>query len=431
MWYDKNTKFIRNGMIKMKRTDMMELKRRLKKETCTITKMCGCYVDANKNKVVELNETFLNLDDEEFYKYLDIAKKTLSGTVGNNLLELDFPLEEEVVGGRQQFFMALRESNLSNADLLERLYDLIIEHYQYVGNYLILIFHDTYDIMSRTNDNIKLDESEEVYDYLLCAICPVALSKPGLGYRQDENRIGARIRDWVVGTPDVGFLFPAFLDRSADIHKTDYFIRDAKDSHAEFIEGVLGCGARLTATEQKQTFHAIVKHALGPDEEESDTILLNIQDSLNNRLDEEDEDNEENPMILTAETVAQVLEESGVKKEIANVIEQTCKEVFGEELPPVKNLIDAKAIQDNEKIKHEQELVKEVTQLRSQIIEQKQLLGDEEEFKNDVKTYDVVLRVKPEKADQIKSQIIGDQKYLIIPMEENEHVNVNGVNTQV
>ena len=121
----------------------------------------------------------------------------------------------------------------------------------------------------------------------------------------------------------------------------------------------------------------------------------------------------------------------GVKKEIANVIEQTCKEEFGEELPPVKNLIDAKAIQDNEKIKHEQELVKEVTQLRSQIIEQKQLLGDEEEFKNDVKTYDVVLRVKPEKADQIKSQIIGDQKYLIIPMEENEHVNVNGVNTQV
>lgn len=415
----------------MKRTDIMELKRRFKKESCTITRMCGCYVDANKNKVVKLNETFLNLEDEEFYKYLDIAKKTLSGTVGNNLLELDFPIEEESVGKRQQFLMALRADGFSNEELLDRLYDLIIEHYQYVGNYLILIFHDTYDIMSRTSDNNKLDESEEVYDYLLCAVCPVALSKPGLGYRKEENRIGARIRDWVVGTPDIGFLFPAFLDRSADIHKVDYFIRDAKDSHAEFIEGVLGCGAKLTASEQKQTFHAIVKKALGPDEEQNEDILLEIQDNLNNRLEDEEEEDEESALVLTMETVTQVLEESGVKKEIAAAIGQTCKEEFGEELPPVKNLIDAKAIQDNEKKKHEQELVQEVTKLRSQVMEQKQIIGDEEEFKNDVKTYDVILRVKPEKANRIKSQMIGDQKYLIIPMDENEHVNVNGVNTQV
>ncbi len=414
----------------MKRTEIMELKRRLKKETCTITKLCGCYVDGNKNKIVELNETFLNLEDEEFYKYLDIAKKTLSGTVGNNLLELDFPLEEEAVGGRQQFLLGLRADDLQNKDLLERLYDLIIEHYQYVGNYLILVFHDTYDIMTRTTDNLKLDESEEVYDYLICSVCPVTLSKPGLGYRQDENRIGARIRDWVVGAPDVGFLFPAFVDRSADIHKVDYFVRDAKDSHAEFIEGVLGCGAKRTATEQKQTFHAIVKRALGPDEEQSEEILINLQDNLNNRLDREEED-EDNATILTPETVDEVLEEIGVKKETASVIKETCKEEFGDELPLVKNLIDAKTIQENEKHKHEQELVKEVAALRSQVIEQKQIIGDEEEFKNDVKTYDVILRVKPEKANQIKSQMIGDQKYLIIPMEENEHVNVNGVNTQV
>ena len=417
----------------MDKKDILELKRRLKKESCTITKMCGCYVDANKNKVVELNETFLNLEDEEFYKYLDIAKKSLSGTVGNNLLELDFPLDEEAVGGKQQFFLALRESELKNEDLLERLYDLIIENYQYVGNYLILLFHDTYDIITKTNDNLKLDESEEVYDYLLCAICPVTLSKPGLGYRQDENRIGARIRDWVVGAPDMGFLFPAFLDRSADIHKTDYFVRDAKDSHPEFIEGALGCGAKRTATEQKQVFHTIVKRALGPDSDKADEVLMNIQESLNNRIETQEEysDEEIEAIVLTADTISEVLNESGIEEDKAKAISQSCTEEFQDELPPVKNLIDARALEENAKIKKEKELVKEVMELKSKLIEKDSVSNDEEISGDEIKTYDVILRVKPDKADQIKSQVIGDKKYLMIPVEENEYVNLNGVNTQV
>ena len=185
----------------MNKKDILEIKRRFKKEACTFTRMCGCYVDADHNKITKIGETFLNLEDEEFYKYLEIAKKVLSGTIGNNLLELEFPLAEEAAGGRQQFLMGLRESRLKNDDLMDTFYDMIIDSYDYVGNYLILIFHDAYDVMTKTSDNDKLDESEEVYEYLLCAICPVNLTKPGLGYREDENRIGPRIRDWVVGAP--------------------------------------------------------------------------------------------------------------------------------------------------------------------------------------------------------------------------------------
>ena len=224
--------------------------------------MCGCYVDANKNKIVELNETFLNLEDEEFFKYLEIAKKALSGTIGNNLLELNFASEEEEPGGKQQYLLGLRESGLKNPDLLEHLYDMIIDNYDYVGNYLILVFHDAYDVMTRTNDDLKLDESEEVFTYLLCAICPVNLSKPGLGYRADLNRIGIRIQDWVVGAPDVGFLFPSFVERSTDIHSLTYYVRDAKDSHRDFIETALGCGAKRTATEEHNAFSSIVKTAI-------------------------------------------------------------------------------------------------------------------------------------------------------------------------
>ena len=159
----------------MNKKDILEIKRRFKKEACTFTRMCGCYVDADRNKITKIGETFLNLEDEEFYKYLEIAKKVLSGTIGNNLLELEFPLAEEVAGGRQQFLMGLRESALKNDDLMDTFYDMIIDSYDYVGNYLILIFHDAYDVMTKTSDNDKLDESEEVYEYLLCAICPVNL----------------------------------------------------------------------------------------------------------------------------------------------------------------------------------------------------------------------------------------------------------------
>ena len=417
----------------MNKKDVMELKRRFKKESCTISRMAGCYVDAGRQKVLKLNESFLNLDEEEFFKFLEIAKKTMAGTVGNNILELDYPLDEEAPGGKQQFLYGLRASNLDNEELLDRLYDLIIDGYQYVGNYLILVFHDTYDIMSRTSDKMKLDESEEVYEYLLVSICPVALSKPGLGYRKEENRIGARIRDWVVGVPDLGFLFPAFSDGSADIHKVDFFVRDAKDSHPEFVADVLGCGPKLTATEQKQTFHAIVKKAFGPDDEVCEKALIGVQESLNDRIDATEELTEAQlaGIVLTGEAIEEALVEQGMDAVVAKQVSETVKETFGDEMPPVANLIDNKALEANAKVKKEQALVREVNTLKTEIVEKDKQLSEAATYIEDLKTYDVVVRVKPEKASKIKSQILGDQKYLMIPMDENEHVNLNGVNTQV
>lgn len=410
----------------MDKKGVLELKRRFTKENCTFTRMSGCYVDAGKNKVVNFSETFLNLEDEEFYKYLEIAKKALSGTVGNNLLELDFPLDEEAAGGKQQFLMGMRDSKLKNPDLLDRFYDMIIDNYDYVGNYLILVFHDAYDVMTKTNDNNALDESEEVYEYLLTAICPVQLSKPGLGYREDENRIGPRIRDWVVSVPDTGFLFPAFTDRSTDIHSVMFYTKDTKAPHTEFMECGLGCGSRRTATEQKITFHSIVKEAYGEDTDTSNEVLMEIQQNINELVEAKFEDEDE-PVVLTTEMITSVMEESGVAPEKAAKIEKKCEEEFGEELPLAENVVDSKALVANEQIQKEKELVAQVEVLQQQLKE-KQV---EEEAEAEVKTYDVVLRVKPEKVNQIKSEVVNGQKCLVIPMSEDEHANVNGVNTTV
>ena len=406
----------------MNKKDVMELKKRFKKESCSIDRLAGCYVDANKNKAIKFNESFLNMDDEEFYKYLEIAKKTLTGTLGNNILELDFPLEEEATGGKQHFLYALRNDGLSSDDLLDRLYDLIIDSYNYVGNYLILVFHDTYDIITKTSDNMKLDESEEVYEYLLVSICPVVLSKAGLGVREDENRIGARIRDWIVGVPDLGFLFPAFDNRSADIHKVDYFIRDAKDSHSEVISDVLGCAPRMTATEQRNTFSAIVKRAFANDTENGEEALINIQESFNARINtgEELTESEINSIILTPETMDEILVENNIEGEKARVIKEVTLDEFMEELPPVSNLIDSKALADNEKEREKKELVKEVASLKNKVSELEEATSSSE-------SGDVSIFVYPERADEIHTEIIDDKKYILIPVDDNSSVKVNGV----
>jgi hypothetical protein len=433
-------------IIMLRNKDILEIKRRFKKESCTITRMCGCYVDANKNKVVELNETFLNLEDEEFYKYLDIAKKTLSGTIGNNLLQLNFESKEEEAGGKQRYLLGLRESNLKNPELLEHLYDMIIDNYDYVGNYLILVFHDAYDVMTKTNDDLKLDESEEVFTYLLCAICPVNLSKPALGYREDQHRIGVRIQDWVVGMPDVGFMFPSFVERSTDIHSLTYYVRDAKDSHRDFIETALGCGAKRTATEEQNTFSSIVKSAIAPIVENSDGVLIDIQEKLNDIVEEHEAAMEDLVVIepedftLTPEIIKDVFADSEVPDATVTLITEHFTEEFSDRPPVVKNLVNEKAIEKNNKEKKEIKLLEEVASLKQELKDTKQ---DNDEKTEQIETLvkmeapinaeeakdwaEVFLRMKPDKAEQVKYKVIDGQKYLLIPMEENEQVNLNGV----
>lgn len=427
----------------MNKKEVAEIKRRFKKEAATFTRVVGCYVDGNHNKVCKIGSTFLNLEDEEFYKYLEIANKALSGTVGNNLLELQFPTEEEAPGGRQQILMALRATGLKDEALLDTYYDLIIDTYDHAGNYLILLFHDVYDVMTKTSDNNKLDESEEVYEYLICAICPVDLSKPGLGYLEEEQRIGPRIRDWIVGAVDTAFLFPAFTDRSADIHSTLFYTKNTKEPHSEFMANGLGCGAKRTATEQKMAFHSIVRNVLGAEDEHTEEVLLDMQQNLSDMIDEYEETHDEAEVFLLDKSVVdKLMEESHIPEEKAAKIGKCVDEAFGDEPPAVEHLIDAKALVQNELRAEKLALEDQVGDLTLQLNRKEdelqerttQLAEKQEEIDQyiaETRTYDVVLHVKPEKASQIRSRMIDGQKCLVIPMAEDEHAAINGVNTMV
>jgi hypothetical protein len=414
--------------------------------------MCGCYVNGEKNVLLKFRETFLNLEEDEYFKFLEIAKKVLSGTVGNNILELNFPINEEFVNEKQISLMKLKNSKLKDDNILDEFYDSIIDNYDYTGNFLILIFHDAYDVITKTKDNIKIDESEEVYEYVLCAICPVSLSEPGLRYFEEENKIKARIRDWVVEAPTNGFVFPAFIERSTDVNSIMYYTKNPKETHPELMEHALGCYKKQTATIQKEAFQSIIKDSLLVDEDEADKIFMEVQENLNTMIEEYNatyEDVDPEPIILNKKDVQNLLIESGIPEEVTIKIEKSYEESFGKDLPLAESLIDSKALKVKAQLNKEESLKKQVQVLQNKLelakqevaldkdiplstesdeetvtLEEASVTGSEDE--ENIFKYDVILQVKPEKIPQIKSQIIDGQKCIVIPINDNEQTTVNG-----
>lgn len=369
----------------MTKQEISEIKKLFTQKNCSITRICGCYVDGEKNKKTQLKQAFLALPEEEMFKYFEILRKALSGTIGKNLLTLEFPLNTEIEGGTQEFLLRLRDSKLKDEALLEQYYDRIIETYEYVGNYLILVIHDVYDVPGKTSDGIEMDDaSDEVYEYILTCICPVNLSKPGLSYNAEENTFQNRIRDWVVNMPETGFLFPAFNDRGADIHSTLYYSKDSEDLKEAFVELLLGCPLPLSAGGQKETFHALIEETLG---ETCDIeTVINIHEKINEMVQEHKEDPE--PLVLDKNEVKTIFASSGVKNEKLEQFDQHYDTTAGESTSLyVNNVINTRSFE--------------------------------------VKTPDVVIKVNPERTDLIETKTINGRECLVI--ELGGSVEVNGI----
>ena len=250
----------------MNKKEIAEIKKQFTPSNSAITRICGCYVNAEKEKVTTFKDAFLSLPEEEMFKYFEIFRKVLSGTAGKNLLNMEFPIESEEDGGTQSFLLELRDSRLQDDELLEKYYDAIIESYTFGENYLILLIHAAYDIPGKASDDLEqFDASDEVFNYIVSCICPVSLTKPALSYDAQEHCFRNRIRDWVVDMPHLGFLFPAFNDRSTDLHSLLYYSKSAEDLHFDFTERMLGCRLPLPASDQKDIFTELVEETLGDD----------------------------------------------------------------------------------------------------------------------------------------------------------------------
>ena len=313
----------------MNKKEVSEIKKLMAPDRSAITRICGCYVDGEKKKRTELKEAFLSIPQEEMFKYFEIFRKTLSGTIGKNLINLNFPLEQEFENGTQQFLLRLRDSQLKDDALLEQFYDKIIESYYYGENYYIILIHGAYDIPKRGTDNIEMDDaSDYVYEYILCSICPVKLSKAGLCYNSENNTIEERIRDWIVDVPDSGFLFPAFHDRNTDIHSMLYYSRNAKELQTGLIEDVFGCSAPLTAVDQKESFNSLLEETLK--ENCNYETIRTVHEKLTEQMKEKEEEASSEPVTLNRFDVKRILEHAA-NTELEG-FDQTFEESVGEEV---------------------------------------------------------------------------------------------------
>lgn len=372
----------------MNKKEVAEIKKQFSPSNCAITRICGCYVDAEKERKTELKEAFLSLPEEEMFKYFDIFRKTLSGTLGKNLVNMEFPMETEDFGGTQAFLMSLRESQLNDPNLLNEFYDKVIESYDYGENYLILLIHSVYDVPGKTTDGLEMeDASDEVYDHILCAICPVKLSKPGLSYQAETNGFHDRIRDWIVELPEVGFLFPAFNDRSTDIHNILYYTKNPEDLRSSLVDQLLGCVLPLTAKSQKDTFQTIIENTLGSDCDYE--IIRNIHENLHEMIEEKKE--EPDPLVLDKTDIKNLLAGSGVQPEKLEDFEKHYETSAPETVPfMASNIANTR--------------------------------------KFEVKTPDVIVQVNPARSDLVDTRIIDGRRCIVI--EINDAVEVNGISVR-
>lgn len=369
-----------------------EIRRHLRRDRSNITKIYGCFVNDNREIITEFSQSTGMIPENEGDKYFALFKRVLSGSVGKNLIDLSFKTAQVAQGAPEhKLLMDLRECKLSDDELLHGFFQKIIDTVTLEGNYLILIGCDSYDVPFKGKDDISdADKSEEVYTYLICAICPVKQTKANLHYVPEEKLFHDGAMNQPVSAPVLGFLFPAFDNRSTNIYNALYYTHDIKVSQDALIEALFNTPVPMPAAEQKKCFEALLTTALG--EDCNLDVVQTVHDQLCERIELHKEAKVAEPLLIAKADVKETLASCGVSEEHLAKWSVDYDETFGFEadLHP-KNIIDTKRFE--------------------------------------VKTPDVSIKVDPTRSDLIETRTIGGVKYIMICADEN--VEVNGVSIHI
>lgn len=368
-----------------------EIRRHLKRERSNITAIYGCYVNANKEIVAEYRQSTGIMPENESDKYFAVLRRVLSGSIGKNLIDITFKTSQVAGSPEHQLLMDLRESKLKDDEKRLAFYQKVIDSVAFEGNYLILMGCDSYDVPFKSkDDSFQKDASDETYTYLVCAVCPVKETKPNLHYVPEEKLFHDGAMNQMVSAPAIGFLFPAFDNRSTNIYNALYYTKDVKQSQEAFVEAVFNTPIPQPAAEQKRTFEALLASSL--EDQCSLDVVQTVYDQVCQRIEMHKEAKVAEPLMLGKEEVKEVLSSCGVSEEHIAKFSVDYDEAFGfeAELHP-KNIIDNKHFE--------------------------------------IQTPDAVIKVDPTRSDLIETRIIGGVKYLLIPADEE--VTVNGVNITI
>lgn len=368
-----------------------EIRRHLRRDRSNITAIYGCYVNDNKEIITEFRQSTGIMPENESDKYFALLRRTLSGSIGKNLIDITFKTSQVADSPEHKLLMGLRESKCTDEELRGEFFKKVIDTVVMEGNYLILLACDGYDVPFKSkDDSFQKDNSDEVYTYILCTVCPVKQTKSNLHYVPEEKLFHDGAMNQMVSAPTLGFLFPAFDDRSTNIYNALYYTKDIRNAQEAFISALFNTPVPKPAMEQKQTFEALLTTALG--EECSMDVVQTVHDQLCQRIELHKESKVPDPLMVSKEDVKDVLSSCGVSEQSLSKFSVDYDEAFGFEadLHP-KNIIDNKHFE--------------------------------------VKTPDVVIKVDPTRSDLIETRVIGGVKYILICADEE--VEVNGVNITI
>ncbi len=371
--------------------EISEVRRHLRRDRSNITHIYGCYVNDNKEIISEFKQSVGMMPENESDKYFALLRRSLSGALGKNLIDITFKTSQVANSPEHKLLMDLRESRLEDEEKRLEFFQKIIDTVVLEGNYLILLGCDSYDVPFKSkDDSFQKDSSEEVYRFLLCCICPVKQTKANLHYIPEEKVFHDGTMNQMVSAPALGFLFPAFDNRSTNIYNALYYTHDTKESQDALIEAIFNTPVPQPAAEQKKSFEALLTTALG--DECSLDVVQTVHDQICQRIELHKESKVPEPLLISKEDVKEVLFSCGVSEEHVAKFSVDYDEVFGFEadLHP-KNIIDNKHFE--------------------------------------LKTPDVVIKVDPTRSDLIETRVIGGVKYIMICADEE--VEVNGVNIHI
>ena len=363
----------------MNEKEISEIRRRFRPDRSGISHIRGCYVNENREIVSQFDQSLGLMSQEESEKLLAILRRTLSGTLGKNLADITFSTQQVVDSEEHRLLMALRGSSLADEEAVQALFQRVISSLTLEGNYLILLAHDTYDVPYRAKDGERMDDaSDQVFSYILCSICPVKQTKPALSYHVRENEFHNRRADWLVSPPELGFLFPAFDDRSTNLYNALYYTRDSGENHPELVEAVFRREAPMPAAAQKETFQTLLSDTLA--DECSCEVVQAVHDQLCELVEEHRERKEAEPLTLSKGAVKCVLKSCGVSDSHVEEFALRYDDAFGADMAlSPRNLVE------------------------------KQI---------EVCTPDVVIKVSPERSDLVDTRVIDGVKYILIRAED-------------
>lgn len=326
----------------MNQKELREIRRRFQPDRSSITHIYGCYVNSNREIISELDESLGLLTKEEVEKYLSLLKKTLSGALGRNLLDITFATKQVLDSEEHKLLSALRKTELQDAELRAQFYRSVIDAVDLEDtNYLLLLAFDAYDVPHRAKDG-NLDDSGEVYKYLTCCICPVKSGKAELGYVPEEKRFHNSVLGQIVSAPVLGFLFPTFDERSTNIYNALLYTRSTEDDHQSFIDAIFRTEVPMPAKRQRETFADALAASL--EKEGSFEAVQAVQEQLNARLELHKEAKEPEPLTLSLDELSEIVENSGGQA-AAEQMRKRCEEEFGENARlDAENLMDSKRL---------------------------------------------------------------------------------------